>query len=271
MRAGVHLPNDGRMTDQDLQLVAGLPLVKGLLRLDVNWGEVDWRELAWHLRDDCTVILRLFFPGKLEPREFVARATRKLRPVLAVLGNRQVLIEIHNEPNHAEGIEGWGASREDAWDFVPWYAIVYGGLVHAGFHGLGFPGLAVGEWVHKERTWAEECRQLIRASDWVGCHAYWQRLEELDHRQLGGNWRYYRERWPNRRLYVTEAGNSSCHNPELPQMTPDRQRAEYLEWCRLAAGGGVEGVAFYMLGGSDDWAGFRLYPETVRALAELDG
>ena len=116
-------------------------------------------------------------------------------------------------------------------------------------------------------SWARANRANIRTSDWIGVHCYWQRPEELDHPQLGGNWRWYRQRWPRRRVFVTECGNSSCHNAELPQVQAERQRAEYVEWCRIGARGGVAGVAFYLLGGSEDWAGFRLYPETVRALS----
>ena len=36
------------------------------------------------------------------------------------------------------------------------------------------------------------------------------------------------------------------------------------------APGSVAGAAFCLLGGSEDWAGFRLYPETVRALAATE-
>jgi hypothetical protein len=266
------------MTAEDLELVSGLGLVKGLLRLDNmgRWDEVDWRELAKHLRADCTVILRLFFPGGLEAGEFVSRAAERLEGVLPVLRQaqdapvrREVLIEIHNEPNHRDGIEGWGKEIYHARQFAAWYMRVLVDLRALGFGGLGWPGLAVGEWAHGERSWMKVNRANIRASDWIGVHAYWQRAEEVDDRRLGGNWRLYRRRWPNRRVFVTEAGNSSCHNPELPQVGPERQRAEYLAWCRAAAAGGVAGVAFYMLGGSEDWRGFRLYPETVRALADI--
>ena len=271
IKAGVHLPNDGTMTGEDWHLIQDLPLVKALVRLDVDgWGEIDWWRLRLHLREDCAVILRLFFPGMLEATEFVSRCIRKLPPILSILGDREILIEIHNEPNHAAGIEGWGKRLEQAREFAAWYSIVFKGLRRAGLSNLGWPGLAVGQANHNERTWSRENAYNIRRSDWIGVHAYWQRSGEIDHPQLGGNWRYYRTRWPNKRIIVTEAGNSSCHNPELPQLTPERQTAEYLAWCRAAAAGGVEGVAFYMLGGTDDWAGFRLYPETVRALAGIE-
>lgn len=278
-RAGAHLPNNGRLSAEDLDLVSRLALVKALVRLDNmgRWDEVDWRALGERLRPDCLVILRLFFPGRLDPAEFIKRAAARLPAILQALdarpggrgGGREVLIEIHNEPNHAAGIEGWDKSRAAAVDFAGWFARVFCGLRDLGFGGLGWPGLALSEHAHGERSWMKVNRRNIRASDWIGVHCYWQRAEEIDDRRLGGNWRLYRRRWPNKRILVTEAANSSCHNAELPQVGPDRQRAEYLAWCRAAAAGGVAGVAFYMLGGSEDWRGFRLYPETVRALADI--
>lgn len=246
-------------------------LVKGLVRLDEPWGELDWHRLADNLRDDCLVILRLFFPGRLDPEEFVKRAAIKLPSLLGVLGEREVLIEIHNEPNHAAGIEGWDQSDKAACDFSRWYAQVFKGLRERGFSGLGWPGLAVGEWVHGERSWAIANRANIRLSDWVGVHCYWQRLEEMHNDRLGENWLWYRNRWPNRRIFVTECANSSCHNLELPQVDAERQAREYAEWCRHAAAGGVEGVAFYMLDGSDDWHGFRLFDRTLAALVSIGG
>ena len=266
MRAGIHLPNDGRMSHDDLQLLAGLQIVKGLVRLDVQWDRLDWRRIAEHLDPGCVVVLRLYTPGRLRPGDFVDRSARELPPVLARLKDHEVLIQIHNEPNHCTGHEGWGPTEAHALDFREWYRRVYAGLQEHGFGGLGFPGLAVGNHAHGERRWSKVCRKEIRRSDWVGCHCYWQRPEELEHPALGANWTHYRVTYPNKRLIVVESGNSSCHSPELPQMTPDRQRAEYLQWCRSAASGGVDGVTFYMLAGSSEWAGFRLYPSTVRAL-----
>ena len=266
MRVGIHLPNDGQIAAHRWEQIGRFSLVKGLVRLDVPWGELPWPELVKHLRGDCLVILRLFFPGRLEVDEFVTRSAAKLPPILDLLGDREVLIEIHNEPNHAAGIEGWGSSDREAADFSRWYAKVFRGLRDRGFTGLGWPGLALGEWAHGERSWALANRANIRLSDWVGVHCYWQRPEEMFSDFLGENWLWYRNRWPNRRIFVTECGNSSCHNPELPQMDPERQAREYAQWCEHARAGGVEGVAFYLLDGTDDWRGFRLFDQTLDVL-----
>ncbi len=108
----------------------------------------------------------------------------------------------------------------------------------------------------------------MEASDWVGVHCYWQLPEQVEDRTFGQNWRWY-ARNVDRPVYVTEAGNSSCHTPSLPPVGPERQAAEFRRWCEAADDGGVEGVAFFMLDGSEDWAGFRLFDETIEALGDL--
>ena len=264
MRAGIHLANDGNVTDEHLHLIENLRLVKGLVRLDCDWDEIDWRRLSGHLRQDAAIVLRLFFPGRLDASKFVSRSIRKLPPVLDALGDRKCYIEIHNEPNHKDGIEGWGPTEDDARDFSTWYAVVLFGLRQHGFANLGFPGLAVGQWAHRERTWAIVNRNNIRRSDWLGVHCYWQTPEQIEHLALGANWRWYRKRFPNKRIIVTEAANSGCHGAMGPP-SPGEQETQYARWCELAKGS-VYGVAFFIMGGTEHWRGFQVYPETVRAL-----
>ena len=262
MKAGVHLANDGNVTEQHLQLIRNLPMVKGMIRLDCDWDEIDYPRLAAHLRPDCDVVLRLFFPGKLEAAEFVERSRRKLPDVLNALAPRTCWIEIHNEPNHCAGIEGWGNSDEQAADFAAWYCQVLNGLRDAGFGNLGFPGLAVGEWAHRERSWAIANKPNMKASDWIGVHCYWQTAEQIEHPDLGLNWKWYRERFPHKRLIVTEAGNSGCDGP-MGAPSAEAQAAQYVSWCKQAD---VYGVAFFILGGTEHWKGFQIHPQTIWGL-----
>ena len=205
------------------------------------------------------------WPGRPEPKEFVAKVKEKLPPVLDALKWHRCWIEILNEPNHRDGIEGWGRSEHKAEDFQVWYFIVLNAL-QPHFINLGFPGLAVGEWAHGERTWARVCADAIQASDWLGIHCYWQTERDFTDPRLGRNWSWYKGKFPDKTLIVTEAANSSCHNPELPQVGPHRQAMEYSRFARDAD---IHGVTFFMLGGTDDWAGFRIYPETLEALREF--
>lgn len=263
------MPNDGKLTEGELHNLAGLRIVKGLVKLNgEQWDRLDWQRVGQHLDRDCLVIGRLFWPGRVCAETFIQAATEEIPPVEQALAPRVVLWEIKNEPNHKDGHEGYGPTADDAEEFAEWYSRVFEGLEQAGINGLGWPGLALGEHAHGERTWAKVCRHLIGRSHWIGVHAYWQRPHERADPRLGQNWQYYRRHWPHHRLIATEVADSSCHNPELPQMTPRSQEDQYIAWCRAADAGGVDGATFFMLAGSDDWKGFRLYPNTVRALAQ---
>ena len=281
MNIGVHLPNDGRLTAADLAAVQGLGCVKTLVRLDLppEQDPADFEALAG-LPANVVVILRLYMPGQggvWVPVEFVARTRERLPRILDTLAGHQVLIEIHNEPNHCTGAEGWGKTQEQAKDFARWYIAVSNGLRGAGFDNLGFPGLALQEFAHGERIWANANMVNILSSDWLGVHCYWQSagddgLGQMRQQALGQNWLWYKNRladWgmPGLPIWVTEAGNSNCDTPGLDLLTPGQQAREYVQWCRDARRY-VAGVTFFMFGGSEDWRGFAIHPETLEALRQ---
>ena len=82
--------------------------------------------------------------------------------------------EIHNEPNHATGLEGWGSSDQHARSFNAWYWEARARLKRAcPWAKLGFPGLALNS-PHRDLNWLSICKKSIEASDWLGCHCYWQ-------------------------------------------------------------------------------------------------
>lgn len=289
MRIGVHLGNT-QVTDQHLAQVhdAGLTCVKLLLYPASDQQLVSWPALNDCLPRGALVILRLYADmrgGAAQPVPFargfeyeLGRAAAELRPDL------DIAVEIHNEPNHRDGIEGWGKTTEHADSFNKWYQKVLVQLRRAGIPriALGFPGLALGEWAHGERSFALRCSQAILGSGWLGVHCYWQGApgpgqgdlqQQIDHPALGLNYAWYYQQarvlqHPHLPIYVTEAGNSNCDNPAYPLLSPDEQANEYVHWC-LAAKGMVDAVTFFILGGSEDWRGFEIHPETIRALGEL--
>ena len=275
MRVGVHLPNDGVMEERRWGQLGGMGLVKGLVRLDgpstsSGWraDEVDWGRLRAATGEGCQYVLRWYWRGRMVAGKVIRMVDERLPGILEVLGAGNCLIEIGNEPNHATGMEGFGRLPKHAREFGLWYEAVLDGLRARGYDNLGFPGLAVAEFAHGERTWGRMCRDLMEASDWVGVHCYWQLPEQVGDRTFGENWWWY-VRSVEKPVYVTEAGNSSCHTPSLPQVGPERQAAEYGRWCE-GARDWVRGVAFFMLDGSEEWRGFRLYDETLGALARLN-
>ena len=267
MRVGVHLPNDGVIAERRWEQINRFRLFKALVRLD-GGAEVDWATLRARLDGRSRFILRLYWPGYMEAGELVRRADECLWDVVAMLGAENCLIEIGNEPNHVTGKEGWGKTAQDARGFGLWYESVLMGLRGRGYRNLGFPGLAVAEFAHGERTWGRILLDLMEASDWVGCHCYWQIPVQMRDPAFALNWAWYVDR-VSVPVYVTEAGNSACDTPSLPQLDAEQQARQYVNWCEEARAGGVAGVTFFMLDGSEDWKGFRLYDGTLDALVEV--
>lgn len=268
MKVGYHLANDGNITDDHLQLLrkADTPIVKVLLRLDLQYEPTDFRRLHEFLPAHTEIVIRLYMPGQARwtPYEFAGRATGKLQSVLPLIPNRRTWIEIHNEPNHPE--EGWGPSIDNTLRFGNWFHGVFTMLRQARFQNLGFPGLAVGEWRHKERSWGDTLLGVMKEADWVGCHCYWQSpntLDQLTDPRLGKNWSWYLKRI-DRPIIITEAGNSNAHGG-FPVLSPYEQSWQYGFWCETVDPR-IYAVNFFMLGGTEDWAGFRVYDETVLSL-----
>lgn len=292
MKVGVHLPNDGKLSGEQFALIggSGINLVKGLVRLDLpigmDWsGGMTWGAISHALPGDAEIILRLYAPMQevWSVGDFVNAAIPRVQNACSQIGQGRVWVEIHNEPNHP--IEGFGPEGVERWRV--WYTAVYQHLERAfrmlGLHQqvrLMWPGLSLG-WAHRERVWARRCEEEIKFSDGLGVHCYWQSshnpIDQVDRQlyqdRLGGNWKFYDDLCKlygqsEKPIYVTEAGNSNCHNKKFAVLTPDQQADEYIRWCRDARRR-VNGVVFYLLGGSEDWAGFRLYPSTVMALGAL--
>jgi hypothetical protein len=96
-------------------------------------------------------------------------------PVMANLKPYCTKFHVCNEPNHVERYEGWGPTDDDARSFNAWFQETYRRLKDAHpWASIGFPGLALGEHSHRERTWLKLCRPAVEMADWLGVHCYWQ-------------------------------------------------------------------------------------------------
>lgn len=267
MRIGIHLPNDGEIRPHRWRQVERFRLLKALVRLDTD-DPLNYEALAANAHPDAQFILRLYWPGFWAPNDVIAEASARLPSLLSLLGGSRCLIELGNEPNHRDGIEGFGSSEAKLAEYKIWYRELLEGLRDEGFGGLGFPGLAVGDHNHNESAWRLALHEEMELSDWVGCHCYWQTIDQMRDSCLGENWQWYVNH-VLRPVYVTEAGNSACHSPHLPQPKATAQGQQYMAWAGHAAEGGVAGVAFFILDGTPDWAGFRLSDYALDNLSKL--
>jgi len=144
--------------------------------------------------------------------------------------------EIHNEPNHPSGLEGWGTSHSDALAFQRWYKQTLSILRKRHKWALfGYPGLAI---PHNDLEWLDWNRQAIEMSDWLGMHCYWQTPPGVENNFMSDFWGFrfkaYHQKHPNKLIEITEFGNSNGQNPSL-SLSRYEQRRQYEWWLRQTA------------------------------------
>jgi N-acetyl-anhydromuramyl-L-alanine amidase AmpD len=223
VRVGLHARNDKHFPEPDYSLVrtARIETLKMMSFTDVGVYQRLRREnpkieFVVRLYDD-----RIHRNSRPSPKDFVA----KMLPAIKRLKPYATKFEIHNEPNHADGIEGWGASNESARAFRSWYMQVIQSLKKAHpWARFGFPGLALNH-PHRDLEWLDICRDAIQASDWLGCHCYWQ-YGNMSNSGWGQRFKLYNERFPTKRIEITEFGNST---PGLPAEQIGTQYAQYYQ------------------------------------------
>lgn len=222
-RIGLNARNDVLFPEEDYRLIqeARIETLKTVSITDVSVYERLRRE-----NPSLEFIVRLwdkgFAPGlHPTPQEFVER----IAPKIQILRPYAEKFEIHNEPNHFQGIEGWGSSDEQAKDFKGWYLEVLRRLRELfPWAKFGFPGLAI-NYPHRDLEWLEICREAVEESDWLGCHCYWQYENHLSE-EWGLRFKLYHRMFPNKTIEITEFGDST---PDLP---PDEMARKYVEYYR---------------------------------------
>ena len=212
-RVGLHARNSVLFPNPDYELIRGAR-IETLKTL--SFTEPSVYERIRQENPEIEFIVRLYddrLPGGSHPSpgEFVARMV----PYIKRLKPYAVKFEIHNEPNHVGGREGWGPSDENAQAFSAWYLQVLSALKQAcPWARFGFPGLALNH-PHRDLAWLKICREAIQASHWLGCHCYWQYGNMMSD-QWGLRFKLYHDQFPKKRIEITEFGDS----------TPDRPREE---------------------------------------------
>ncbi len=220
-RVGLHARNDRYFTNRDYELVnqARIETLKMMSHTDVSVFERLRRE---HSRLEFIVRLyddRLGKNSRPTPAQFAAR----MIPIMRNLRPYAVKFEIHNEPNHAAGVEGWGSSDDHARSFNSWYWQVLTSLRRAcPWAQLGFPGLALNN-PHRDLDWLRICKSSIEASHWLGCHCFWQ-YDNMLSDAWGLRFKLYHQRFPNKKIEITEFGDST------PNLSRDAMAGEYVRY-----------------------------------------
>lgn len=231
-RVGVHGRNDYTYHGRDFDLIREAK-IEAIKMMSFNPPEI-----LHQLRDvnpDLDFVVRLYDDrmGRGGRHPTPAEFADKFIPLMRQLRSYATKFEVHNEPNHLEGIEGWGQDDHHAGDFNTWFLDVYDRLKQAcPWASLGFPGLAI---PHRDLEWVGICRPAVQRADWLGVHCYWQNPTFTEGNHLTDSWglrfKSYHEKFPDKQIEITEFGNSNGQNPNYP-VDPTKIAQEYVEYYR---------------------------------------
>lgn len=170
--------------------------------------------------------------------------------------------EFHNEPNLTH--EGWQAHGiRGSWRNGAEFAAYFRRgrkLLQRRFPGIkvGFPGLSPGpsqsyQMGHDRGFRLNHIEFLdgavsgVEAADFVGVHAYYLNMEEV--RQAAEQVKWYRRRYPDKLLFVTEFSNPAPFN-QVSAREKGRQAAEFYRLCNDIPG---VGAAYYFIVSGSGW------------------
>lgn len=199
---------------------------------------------------DARWVVRAFlsFGGRnISPQQFLNDTISDVRRTLEIIGPRDVVVELHNEPNLI--VEGMGSTWHHGADFNNWFLEVLR-LYRQAIPGMRFiyPGLSPGASVsgikmdHVE--FIEASRDAVKAADGLGVHIYWSNvypmslaLSVLDD---------YIARFRFKPIWVTEASNNKAGTAVHQKAT------QYLQfWQELQKRPTAQGVTFFVASASN--------------------
>jgi hypothetical protein len=239
----------------------------GLIKVLSVHGSDDIARLASRNKDAHWIVRAfLSFSERLvTPGQFLNDTIKDVRRVLEQLDGRDVVVELHNEPNTVR--EGMGSSWTDGAAFSLWWLE----LLEKYRRALPdvrylFPGLSPGGSVAGQKEdhirFIEASREAVEAADGLGVHLYWsevynmtQALESLDD---------YNSRFRDKPLWITEAGRIG------PEISAEKTAEQYLKfWHSLQKRTLVQGVAYYIAGSNDPALSSRTW--IGKGIAEIIG
>jgi hypothetical protein len=264
-RIGLHAAADPDIGESEiLEFAAARP---GMIKVLSFHGAEAVRRLA-QAHPEAKWIVRAFldFGGRdISPDQFLNDTLSDVRRSLDELQGKDVVVELHNEPNLVS--EGLGASWADGGAFGAWFSELLAKYRQAlpGVR-LLYPGLSPGTAVtgikHDHIQFIEASRKAVESADGLAAHIYWSNvypmataLAVLDD---------YISRFRFRPIWISEASN----NKTGPG--PAQKGTQYLRfWQELQKRATVQGVTFFVASASNP-----LFAEEVwvgRGIGEVVG
>lgn len=214
-------------------------------------------------------IVRAFldFGGRnISPQQFFHDTISDTKRTLSHLQGRDVVIELHNEPNLVP--EGMGGTWKDGATFAQWWLQVLD-LFRKELPGMRFiyPGLSPGASVRNLKMdhveFLEASRDAVKAADGLGVHIYWSNVYPME--TALGVLDDYISRFREEPIWVTEASNNKAGT------SPARKGMEYITfWSELLKRSTVQGVTYFVASASNPefaeevWVGRGIAPVVGR-------
>ena len=246
-RIGLHASADPDINDAEHQEFTALR--PGMIKVLSFHSADDIGRLAANHKDAQWVVRAfLSFGGRhISPAKFVYDTIGDVRRALTKLRGREVVVELHNEPNLVA--EGLGTSWTDGARFNIWWRELLK-KYRLALPGVRFiyPGLSPGSTIVGIRLdhiqFIEASRQAVAEADGLAIHTYWSNvypmsrsLEVVDD---------YISRFPAKPIWITEAS----HNQD--SIPPTQMAQEYLNfWHELQSRSTIKGITYFVASASD--------------------
>lgn len=251
-RIGLHASADpGDLREAEFQEYAAMR--PGIIKVLSSHSASSIARLAGQ-HPNATWIVRAFLTFRggrvVTPQQFLNDTIGDVERALNQLAGKDVVIELHNEPNLSD--EGLGFSWADGGQFSAWWSELLS-LYRRRLPGRQFiyPGLSPGASIQipgfrkdDHASFIEASRSAVTAADGLGIHLYWARdfamsraLAVLDD---------YISRFQNVPIWVTEASNNKGG------VSPEDKGRQYLRfWTELRQRPNVQGVTYFVASATD--------------------
>lgn len=244
---GLHASADPEISDEEIDEF-GL-LRPGIIKVLSFHDPLAIRKLADN-HPNAKWVVRAFLDfgsRSITPQKFFNDTISDMQRTMAILEGRDVVIELHNEPNVLP--EGLHDSWSDGKEFATWWLRLLR-LYRYIFpdHQFIYPGLSPGTEIYRYKQdhvrFLEASRPAIEAADGLGIHLYWsvhtpmeRALEILDDTI---------SRFRNKPIWVTEASNNRGGT------IASEKANQYLAfWKELQQRPIVQGVTYFVASASN--------------------
>jgi murein DD-endopeptidase MepM/ murein hydrolase activator NlpD len=204
---GLNVRDDGVMQETDFLVVKTAQIEA--VKIRENTPSDDIAHLRQIIPNIFIMVRTAYDLGqvKVTPQEWVGRMSPEIGR-LYQLGIHY--FEIHQSPNLQ--MYGWNYSWHSGFEFSRWWMDI-AGLLRDPFPEakFGFPGVSPGGQVSGQRLDAniflEQADEGVNAADWIGVNCFWSNETEMSLPSKGAYHEYFRERFPDKLLFITEFAN----------------------------------------------------------------